>query len=89
MLRNKTVSESRHAEPIKTDIRSFHVRFTVDEFACGRFSFPLFNLVLLTTVACVFKDASHPHNSQREVKITLSPCLTKHHAMKTYWGVKA
>jgi hypothetical protein len=21
-----------------------------------------------------------------EIKVKLSPCLTKHHAMKTYWG---
>jgi hypothetical protein len=26
--------------------------------------------------------------TEHKVKVKLSPCLTKHHAMKTYWGVE-
>jgi hypothetical protein len=28
------------------------------------------------------------HRLSREVEVKLSLCLTKHHAMKTYWGVE-
>jgi hypothetical protein len=35
-----------------------------------------------------FAATLHIHHKKRKVRVQLSLCLTKHHAMKAYWGVE-
>jgi hypothetical protein len=42
--------------------------------------------IIRDTVKLKSHTHTHTHTHTHKVKVKMSLCLTKHHAMKTYWG---
>jgi len=44
--------------------------------------------ILTQSNLCILYSVAGKNNYMVKVKVKLSLCLTKHHTMKTYWGVE-